>query len=369
MKCRNCNAELPDELHFTFCGYCGERLVRERKKKNEIKIPTPRKRGQRWYVDLRREGVTVIEDTEAEAKAKAIAIRAGFIDAKKKQPALTLRAAIDNYIGDRDNALSPATVRGYITIKNNAFAPVMDTDIFSVRNWQSVVNVEAGRGISAKTLQNEWGLVKSVLDKNKIDTSAVSSLPQVVQADLPWLDYEQIKIFLDAVRGDEFELAALFALHSLRRSEVLALTPRHIENDIIHVSGSVVYDKDYKLVTKKENKNTSSKRDVNIVIPRLFELLTDCNNKGNIEPFIKCAPDTLRKHVNRACVSAGLPEVGMHGLRRSFASLAYHLGWSERQTMAMGGWADLGTVHRRYIKLAEKDKNADIEKMKAFYNQ
>ena len=115
MKCRNCNAELPDELHFTFCGYCGERLVRERKKKNEIKIPTPRKRGQRWYVDLRREGVTVIEDTEAEAKAKAIAIRAGFIDAKKKQPALTLRAAIDNYIGDRDNALSPATVRGYIT--------------------------------------------------------------------------------------------------------------------------------------------------------------------------------------------------------------------------------------------------------------
>lgn len=105
------------------------------------------------------------------------------------------------------------------------------------------------------------------------------------------------------------------------------------------------------------------------MIPRLFELLTDCNNKGNIEPFIKCAPDTLRKHVNRACVSAGLPEVGMHGLRRSFASLAYHLGWSERQTMAMGGWADLGTVHRIYIKLAEKDKNADIEKMKAFYNQ
>ena len=245
---------------------------------------------------------------------------------------------------------------------------MMDTDIFSVRNWQSVVNAEAGRGISAKTLQNEWGLVKSVLDKNKIDTSAVSSLPQVVQSDMPWLDYEQIKIFLDAVRGDEFELAALFALHSLRRSEVLALTPRHIENDIIHVSGSVVYDKDYKLVTKKENKNTASKRDVSIVIPRLFDLLTDYD-KGDIAPFIKCAPDTLRTHVNRACVSAGLPKVGMHGLRRSFASLAYHLGWSERQTMAMGGWADLGTVHRIYIKLAEKDKNADIEKMKAFYNQ
>lgn len=94
-----------------------EASARSVKRRTKIKIPTPRKRGQKWYIDLRREGVTVIEDTEAEAKAKAIAIRAGFIEAEKKQPAITLRAAIDNYIGDRDNALSPATVRGYITIK------------------------------------------------------------------------------------------------------------------------------------------------------------------------------------------------------------------------------------------------------------
>ena len=71
MKCRNGEAEWRDEPNFTLCGYCGERHVRKRKKKDEIKIPTPRKRGQKWYVDLRREGVTVIEDTEAEAKAAA----------------------------------------------------------------------------------------------------------------------------------------------------------------------------------------------------------------------------------------------------------------------------------------------------------
>ena len=72
MKCRSCKCEIPDELHFVYCGYCGAKLTRDRKKKDEIKIPTPRKRGQKWYVDLRREGVTVIEDTEAEAKAKAL---------------------------------------------------------------------------------------------------------------------------------------------------------------------------------------------------------------------------------------------------------------------------------------------------------
>ena len=63
MKCRKCKADIPSELHFIYCGYCGEKLQRERKKKDEIKIPTPRKRGQKWYIDLRREGVMVIEAT------------------------------------------------------------------------------------------------------------------------------------------------------------------------------------------------------------------------------------------------------------------------------------------------------------------
>lgn len=94
MKCRKCKADIPNELHFIYCGYCGEKLQRERKKKNEIKIPTPRKRGQKWYVDLRREGVTVIEDTEAEARAKALAIRTGFIPVKKRPEDITLSALI-----------------------------------------------------------------------------------------------------------------------------------------------------------------------------------------------------------------------------------------------------------------------------------
>ena len=76
MKCKKCKADIPGELHPVYCCYCGEKLQRERKKKDEIRIPTPRKRGQKWYVDLRREGVMVIEATEAEARAKALADKA-----------------------------------------------------------------------------------------------------------------------------------------------------------------------------------------------------------------------------------------------------------------------------------------------------
>lgn len=365
MKCPNCKSELPEDLHFIYCGYCGARLVREKQKKNDIKTPSPRKRGQKWYIDLRREGVTVIEDTEAEAIAKAKAIRAGFIKAEKKHPPLTLRQAIDKYIEDRDNALSPATIRGYYTIQRNAFADVMDQDIHAVRNWQAVVNREAGR-VSAKTLQNEWRLVKTVLQKNKIDFD-VTSLPQVIRNELPWLDYEQIKIFLEAVHGAPCELGALFALHGLRRSELLALTPEKIQDGRILVYGSAVVDKTGKLVVKSENKNITSRREVDIMIPRLAELLAESTTPTGT-PYIPFNHNTLRKQINRICEQNGLPLVGVHGLRRSFASLAYHLGWSERQTMKTGGWADFKTVHNIYVKLADADEKSDINRMKAFFN-
>ncbi len=364
MQCKKCKSELPDELHFVFCGYCGERLIRERKKKGEITVPKARQRGKKWYIELRREGVTVTEETEAAAKAKAVAIRAGYLDVIPKRTALTLRNAIDNYIAERDNALSPSTISGYVGIQRNAFPDVMDKDIHTVKNWQAVVNSEAKR-ISAKTLKNEWGLVKSVLDKNNVQYN-VTALPQVVRKELPWLDHEQIKIFLLAVRGQKCELGALLALHSLRRSELLALTPDSISDGIIHVAGSVVRDKTGKLVRKSQNKNVTSRRDVPIVIPRLSELL-EAQEGIPDSPLITCNSNTLWEQINTVCARAGLPKVGVHGLRRSFASLAYHLHWSERQTMATGGWSDLKTVHNIYIKLSEADENADINRMKDFY--
>lgn len=365
MKCKKCKADIPDELHPVYCCYCGEKLQREHKKKDEIKIPTPRKRGQKWYVDLRREGVTVAEDTEAAAKAKAIAIRAGFIASNKSVPKLTLRQAIDKYIEARDNILSPATVRGYRIIQRNAFPSVMDDDISSVSSWQTVINIEARR-VKAKTLKNEWGLVRTVLAENGIH--ADGAMPQVIRNELSWLDFEQIKLFLDAIYGEPCEMGALFALHGLRRSELLAVTPNKINGQTILVEGSAVLNTNNALVRKEENKNTSSRREVPIMIPRLAELIKAYDGDPD-KPFLHYpSPNVLYVQINRVCDKAGLPRVGVHGLRRSFASLAYHLGWSEHQTMRIGGWSNTQTVHNVYIKLAQSDSSEDVEKMRQYYD-
>lgn len=365
MQCKHCKSNIPDNMHPVFCCYCGARLIKDPNKKNEIKVPAAVKHGHKWRIDLRKEGVIVSEDTEAEATAKAKAIRAGFIASGGALPKLTLRQVVDKYISERDSILSPSTIRGYRNIQKNAFPNIMDLPIASIKNWQAEVNKETKR-VKAQTLHNEWKLIQAALAENGVDVTA--ALPQIVAAETPWLDFEQIKVFLEVIRGRPCEMGALFALHGLRRSELLAVTPNKIKGQVILVEGSAVIDANNTFVFREENKNKSSRREVPIMIPRLTELINAYDGDPD-KPFLQySSQNVLYGQINAACRAAGLPEVGVHGLRRSFASLAYHLGWSEHQTMAVGGWSNPRVMHKVYTKLAKSDTQKDIQKMRKFYD-
>lgn len=366
MKCRKCKAELPDELHFTYCGYCGEKLLRDRKKKDEIKIPTPRKRGQKWYVDLRREGVTVIENTEAEAKAKAVAIRAGFVDVKKRPSAVTLEKAIDNYIEVRSNVLSPSTLVGYKSVKKNRFKSVMQCSIADIKDWQEVINAEAAI-CSPKTVKNAWGLIRPAIEAAGVDLPKVK-LPQLVPKEPVFLTPEQISVFVAAVKGTPVEIPALLGLHSLRRSEIAALDWANIDlrKRIIKVSGAVVPGENWTLVEKPTNKNSASTRTVPIMIPELYDALKAVPDKTG--KVVTCYISTIYDWVNKVCDENNLPRLGVHGLRHSFASLAYHVRMSEQAAMQIGGWSDYATMRKIYTHLSTQDINAAANSMSKFYD-
>ena len=366
MKCRKCKAELPDELHFTYCGYCGEKLLRDRKKKDEIKIPTPRKRGQKWYVDLRREGVTVIENTEAEAKAKAVAIRAGFVDVKKRPSAVTLEKAIDNYIEVRSNVLSPSTLVGYKSVKKNRFKSVMQCSVADIKDWQEVINAEAAI-CSPKTVKNAWGLIRPAIEAAGVELPKVK-LPQLVPKEPVFLTPEQISVFVTAVKGTPVEIPALLGLHSLRRSEIAALDWANIDlrKRIIKVSGAVVPGENWALVEKPTNKNSASTRTVPIMIPELYDALKAVPDKSG--KVVTCYISTIYDWVNKVCDENNLPRLGVHGLRHSFASLAYHVRMSEQAAMQIGGWSDYATMRKIYTHLSTQDINAAANSMSKFYD-
>lgn len=365
-KCKSCKREVPDNA--TFCPWCGQKQVRERKKDGVIKVPEPKQLPSgNWRIYLRAEQQSVTEPTKDRCIAKAKAIRAGFVERNKKSTnsGPTLRQAIRQFIDTYEESLSPATVRGYDIICRHRFPEKIDAMLSNTDGWQEVID-NACKKYSPKTVYNSWGLVVTVMNEYDIQPPKIR-LPQKKLNDLAWLTYSQILTFLDAVRGKKCESGALFALHSLRRSEVCAMTWDNIdlEKGRFTVRGAVVQDKDNKYVHKDTNKTLASSRTIRIMIPRLKEILIQQQSAGL--PPVLSSPNSITDSINTVCRHAGLPEVGTHGLRRSFASLGFHLGLSELEVQDIGGWSDYTTVRKIYTRLAKEDRLNAENKMETFY--
>lgn len=328
-----------------------------------------------WYIRLRIKNeagemmtYAVRESTEKKAIDKALAVKAGLkaetVEAKTRTGDKTLRKAVDEYINRRSNVLSPSTIRGYRIIQKNRFQGVMDKRMGEVKDWQTVINAEAAE-CSAKTLKNAWLFVKSVLRENGIAPTV--ALPAVVKPDKKWLTPEQCLQFVEAVHGRRCEIGALLALHGLRRSEIFGLTWDNVdlERGLIRIRGAVVLNEANEPTAKKTNKNEMSARTVRIIIPALAEALDAVEDKRGL--VVNGWPNNLYIQINHVCQSAGLPEVGVHGLRHSFASLCYHLGISEMETMKRGGWSNVATVHEIYTHISAADELEADEKLSSFF--
>lgn len=161
MLCRACKREIPE--NSIYCNWCGEKQIRERKKKCEIKVPNPRQlKSGNWNIELAAEGQSVTEPTRDLCIARARAIRAGFLEtkAKEKRSPITLGEAIDQYVDRRKNVWSPTTIRTAMNIRKNRLKAVMDKGLN--QDWQAVMDDESSR-LAPKTIHNEWTFIESVL--------------------------------------------------------------------------------------------------------------------------------------------------------------------------------------------------------------
>ena len=347
--------------------------------KPKMKIPTARQLPSgSWFCRVRVDGqdIPITRDTEKEAIAEAMAIKAGIKEAAKQPKKKTVYEAIDDYIVARKNILSPSTIAGYRRIQKHRFESMMKKDIhkLTAADWQRAVNLEAkvrsqrdsSKTISAKTLKNAWGLMTSVIAEATGEEITVR-LPQIVPHQKAWLTAEQIPDFVKLIKDDPIEIPALLALSSLRRSELINLrwSDVDLQNDVLKVDGAAVFDEDGTLVRKEETKNASSRRTVPI-IPPLHEALEKAEHRGDY--IVTWHPNSIMCRINRICEKNGLPKVGLHGLRHSFASLAKHLGMPEDAVMEIGGWSDHNTMRKIYTHISEADVTKHSQNFTAFFS-
>ena len=334
-----------------------------------MKIPKPRRlpSGQ-WFIQLRLNGesISITRPTEKEAVREATLVKAQHLNniAPAITPSAALYDVIDDYIVSRTSVLSPSTIRSYRAYQRTRFQSYMRKPVNTI-DWQRMINAEASGGASPKTVKNAWGLVRSALAA--VDIRPTVRLPAPAPHEKAWLTPEEIPLFCAAIRGAPGEIGALLALSGLRRSEIYGLQWEDINlaADTIHIHQSLVLDENADVILRSQNKTASSTRTIPIMLPRLHNVLVAVENKTG--PVVTGNLSTLRKRITRACAAAGIPDIGVHGLRHSFASLCYSLGISELATMQLGGWSDYQTMRKIYTHLSAHDKKRDAEKLTAFF--
>lgn len=330
-----------------------------------MKAPKARKlKSGTWFIQLRIRGqsYSVTAETKSGCETQALIKKAELMSQAKGDSFPTLSDAIDAYCRKRSNVLSPATIEAYTGIKKSRFQSIMDLPLNEIQDPQSLVNEEAEK-VSAKTIKNAYSLISSVCREYGIILPSVQ-FPQRKKTEHLFLEPEQIPEFIRIIKGEQYELPMLLALHGLRRSEIFGLTKHDIRNGVIHIRGGVVRDKDRNLVKNDVNKTYASQRDMPVLIKRVNVLVKQCPT----EKIYTGSEHSLYRRINKICRDNNLPEVGLHGLRHSFASLAYHLKLSELETMRLGGWSSPAVMRKIYTHLAERDKTEAVDKLKDFFS-
>lgn len=331
-----------------------------------MKIPKAQKLPSgNWRVQLMVDGrrVSITGKTKQEAERQAAAVKSGAAVQKEQHKRITLSDAISEYIEAGTAPLSPSTLRGYATIRRNRFQDLMSRDIYGItkEDVQRSVNSESAK-VSAKTVSNAYGLIRPVLKKYGIDVFGVH-LPQIRKPIKHYLQPEDIGKLIEVIRGDSCEIPILLAVWlGMRRSEIIGLCWDCVdtENRILYIRRAVVPDQENHWVLKDTAKNLSSQRAVSCpayIMDKIKQLPRRNDNR-----LFSMHPDTVRKHIHRACAAAGITDTTVHGLRHTNAAVMKTIGIDDRHAMARGGWSCESTYKKTYSYVFdEKASAADLE--------
>ena len=192
------------------------------------------------------------------------------------------------------------------------------------------------------------------------------------QHKIKYLNQQELtKLLAQLTLGDELSLDYFFLLIAktgLRFSEALGITPNDF--DLSRLTLSVNKTWDYKSAKGQftPTKNTASMRKVPIdwqVAMQFAQLIKDLpkNQPIFITPGKKFYNETANDKLARYCRRAGIPEISVHGLRHTHASLLLYAGVSIGSVAQRLGHSNMNTTQRTYLHVIQELENADTDKI------
>lgn len=258
--------------------------------------------------------------------------------------------AIQKYIDDREDTLSPATLRGYRSIERtmrNKYPSLCQKRLVAVtdKDIQGILT-----RMSKKTAKNYLGLIQPATGRKfNVTLPAGKQKEMRVPTDLEVLG------LLEIFRGTEVEIPVMLgAFGGLRRGEICALTLQDFDGDYVIVSKDIVKDEFGSFVVKPPKTETSNRF---VLLPHgIVELI---RAKGYVT---KLDPHQLSNAFQKKQIVLGVdPPYCFHSLRHYNASYLHAKGIPDAYIMARGGWATPAVMQKVY-RHALQDQIAEMEK-------
>lgn len=253
------------------------------------------------------------------------------------------------------------------------------------------------QGLSPKTIRNVHGVLHKALQRavnnrlipfNPASADCVE-LPSVEQKEIRPLDDKSIAVFVQAVRGNPFEVLYLVALFTgMRQGEILGLKWDAVdfEHGKIHVFRQLQkvegHPGEYRLISPKNKKGRTL-----VPAPFIMDLLkrhwtAQAEQRLKAGPqwkrndFVFCnefgdnlSPRTVYNHFKRIVKRIGLPDTRFHDLRHTYATMALENGDNVKAVQAALGHHSAAFTLKTYAHTTDNMMQESAAHMEGFIQE
>lgn len=261
-------------------------------------------------------------------------------EVRKNISSSTIDKMLDNYLKVRSRSCEPTTMAGYNTCRDRIIAFLGGRTASKVKP----IDIEdfvahMGNKYSAKTIKNTMSLLSATyewaIDIGQLEANPCKKIkkPQVTSKEPMTYTVDEVKKFTQGIADAELDIKVAIELAlfcGLRRSEICGLKPSDYEDGCLHIRRTRhIVSKTGESIQK--TKSIRSNRILSLpefVAKDVEELILKHQNAEyktedwlilNVDEPIN--PSTLYTRIARIQNELGLPVIGIHALRHTFATL------------------------------------------------
>ena len=294
---------------------------------------------------------------------------------------ITVKDLLESYVSHcKTLGRKATTIHGYEVTAERCYSSIgtiLAKNLTTYRLEKFVAEM-GDNNLSAKTIKNTIGLLSAAYDHaifiGQLDTNPCKriSLPKLTPKDIRIFYLDEIPKFLEAIADVDLNERCAYELAlflGLRRSEILGLR----ESDVDIAKGLIyVHNTRHRVDGVDIEQDTKTKKSTRILaLPDILILdlarLLETHRQFKYESVDYLVQDGFGNALNGQALSSrlsrleqkhGLPNVTLHGLRHTYASLLHSQGVDMANISAELGHSNLATTMNIYTHIFQSATNA-----------